>query len=290
MRSRLCHAIATTSERRCGYAPAADAADDHHHSLAGHGPRVSAAQAPGPVAVVLAALRASARLLPGGERGPLHGGAAPGRRSGRPDSARRALPRLDQYVNDRPYVASSFMSVAIARVFGTALGGTCSARPDLAGAAAAARARGSRCFPAPAARANCGGCSSRSATIVHAVEHPLDEQFPEWGESRYFTVELEGELRLRELLAHLYVLVPVLDAEKHYWVGEARSREAAAPRRGLAGRAPRARADRQPLPEVPASRYGTRRSRSCSRTRTRTPTATAGTRGGGGGWSSNRCG
>src|SRR6516225_3893750 len=39
--------------------------------------------------------------------------------------------RLDQYVNDRPYVASSFMSVAIARVFNTALAGKCSARPDL---------------------------------------------------------------------------------------------------------------------------------------------------------------
>jgi 3' terminal RNA ribose 2'-O-methyltransferase Hen1 len=55
---------------------------------------------------------------------------------------------------------------------------------------------------------------------VHAVEHPLDERFPEWGESRYFTVELEGGVRLRDLLAHLYVLVPVLDAGKHYWVGE----------------------------------------------------------------------
>src|SRR5262249_50567476 len=29
-----------------------------------------------------------------------------------------------------------------------------------------------------------------------------------------------GEVRLRELLSHLYVLVPVLDAEKHYWVGD----------------------------------------------------------------------
>jgi 3' terminal RNA ribose 2'-O-methyltransferase Hen1 len=55
---------------------------------------------------------------------------------------------------------------------------------------------------------------------VHARNHPLDERFPEWGDSRYFTVELEGEARLRDLLAHLYVLVPVLDAEKHYWVGD----------------------------------------------------------------------
>ena len=31
------------------------------------------------------------------------------------------FPRLDQYVNDRPYVASSFLSVAIARGFTTAL-------------------------------------------------------------------------------------------------------------------------------------------------------------------------
>src|SRR5262245_37942708 len=40
---------------------------------------------------------------------------------------------LEQYVNDRPYVASSFMSVAIARVYGSALSGTSSERPDLAG-------------------------------------------------------------------------------------------------------------------------------------------------------------
>jgi 3' terminal RNA ribose 2'-O-methyltransferase Hen1 len=55
---------------------------------------------------------------------------------------------------------------------------------------------------------------------LHATNHPLDERFPEWGDSRYFTVELDGRVRLRDLLAHLYVLVPVLDAEKHYWVGE----------------------------------------------------------------------
>src|SRR5262245_11106948 len=30
---------------------------------------------------------------------------------------------LEQYVNDRPYVASSFLSVAISQVFGTAMSG-----------------------------------------------------------------------------------------------------------------------------------------------------------------------
>src|SRR5436190_17920500 len=38
---------------------------------------------------------------------------------------------LDQYVNDRPYVASSFMSVAIAQVFGSALSGRSKDRPEL---------------------------------------------------------------------------------------------------------------------------------------------------------------
>jgi 3' terminal RNA ribose 2'-O-methyltransferase Hen1 len=55
---------------------------------------------------------------------------------------------------------------------------------------------------------------------VSAEGHPLDEEFPEWGESPYYTVELSGEVRLRDLLRHLYVLVPVLDDEKHYWVGD----------------------------------------------------------------------
>ncbi|HSK64897.1 MAG TPA: hypothetical protein VK893_13680, partial [Pyrinomonadaceae bacterium] len=36
---------------------------------------------------------------------------------------------LDQYVNDRPYVASSFLSVAISRVLGSAFGGRSKHRP-----------------------------------------------------------------------------------------------------------------------------------------------------------------
>jgi hypothetical protein len=55
---------------------------------------------------------------------------------------------------------------------------------------------------------------------VRAERHPLDETFPEWGDGPYYTVTLEGEVLLRDLLRHLYVLIPVLDAEKHYWVGK----------------------------------------------------------------------
>jgi 3' terminal RNA ribose 2'-O-methyltransferase Hen1 len=129
------------------------------------------------------------------------------------------FPRLDQYVNDRPYVASSFLSVAISRVYNTALGGRSKERPELAEQPLPLQAR--------IAALPCAGGEGLLRRLfeplgyrVHAVDHPLDEQFPEWGESRYFTVELDGEVRLRDLLAHLYVLVPVLDAEKHYWVGE----------------------------------------------------------------------
>jgi 3' terminal RNA ribose 2'-O-methyltransferase Hen1 len=129
------------------------------------------------------------------------------------------FPRLDQYVNDRPYVASSFLSVAIARVFSSALAGKCSSRPELAQEVLPLRAR--------VAAIGCTGGEEILRRLfepleytVHARQHPLDEQFPEWGESRYFTVELEGQARLRDLLTHLYVLIPVLDAQKHYWVGD----------------------------------------------------------------------
>ena len=56
---------------------------------------------------------------------------------------------------------------------------------------------------------------------IEAERHALNTRFPEWGESRYFTVTLEKTCALSELLTHLYVLVPVLDDEKHYWVGDA---------------------------------------------------------------------
>lgn len=129
------------------------------------------------------------------------------------------FPRLDQYVNDRPYVASSFLSVAIARVYNTALGGRSKERPELVEQPLPLRAR-IAALPCAGGEGLLRRLFEPLGYTVHAVDHPLDEQFPEWGESRYFTLELEGELRLRELLAHLYVLIPVLDAEKHYWVGE----------------------------------------------------------------------
>ncbi len=127
---------------------------------------------------------------------------------------------IDQYVNDRPYVASSFLAVAIARLLGTALGGRCAERPELAETPIPLEAR----LAALPCRGGEGFLRKLFAPLgyeVTAESQPLDPAFPEWGPSRYFTVGLRATCRLSDLLSHLYVLVPVLDDDKHYWVGEA---------------------------------------------------------------------
>jgi 3' terminal RNA ribose 2'-O-methyltransferase Hen1 len=126
---------------------------------------------------------------------------------------------LREYVNDRPYAASSFLSVAISRVFGTALGGKSKDRPELARRQLPLQARIS-VLPCRDGEGFLRRLFEPLGYSVRAERHPLDEEFPEWGESRYFTVELSGKVRLRDLLSHLYVLIPVLDDDKHYWVGE----------------------------------------------------------------------
>lgn len=126
---------------------------------------------------------------------------------------------LTQYVNDRPYVASSFLSVAIAQIFGSALNGRCKDRPDVAATPIPLEVR--------IAVVPCSGGEELLRRLfeplgweVSVQAHALDVTVPAWGNSRYFTVTLTGERRLAELLAHLYVLIPTLDDEKHYWVGD----------------------------------------------------------------------
>ncbi len=126
---------------------------------------------------------------------------------------------IDQYVNDRPYVASSFLAVAIAQVYGTALAGRCERLPELAAAAIPLEAR----LAALPCRGGAGlllRLFEPLGYVVQADPHPLDPAVPEWGSSRYFTVTLRATCRLSDLLSHLYVLVPVLDDSKHYWVGD----------------------------------------------------------------------
>ncbi len=125
---------------------------------------------------------------------------------------------LAQYVNDRPYAASSFLSVAMSKAFGTAMAGRSKERPELAETAIPLVAR----LPVVPCR---GGEELLRRLFeplgyeVRAEALPLDTRFPEWGTSRYLDVELSATVRVRDLLEHLFVLLPVLDDDKHYWVG-----------------------------------------------------------------------
>ncbi len=126
---------------------------------------------------------------------------------------------LQQYVNDRPYTASSFLSVAISQVFGSALGGRCKDRPQLAEAAIPLEAR-LHTVPCRPGEAFLRGLFEPLGYHVEVERHPLDERFPEWGEGWHYTLTLSKTTRLCDLLRHLYVLVPVLDNDKHYWIGD----------------------------------------------------------------------
>jgi len=124
---------------------------------------------------------------------------------------------LQSYVNDRPFVASSLMSVAIARVFGSAMSGRCEERSELIEQPIPLTAKIS-VLPCRGGELVLRRLFEPLGYRVTATRHPLDEKFPEWGESSYHTVELQAECRLQDLLTHLYVLIPVLDDNKHYWI------------------------------------------------------------------------
>ncbi len=125
---------------------------------------------------------------------------------------------LSQYVNDRPYVASSFLSVAIAKVFRSALSGQCKDNPELATLAMPLCAK-LAVLPCRGGVDFLGRLFEPLGYSVKATPHILDEHFPEWGNSAYFSVELAAVTTVQALLSHLYVLIPVLDEDKHYWVG-----------------------------------------------------------------------
>ncbi|GAA3217615.1 3' terminal RNA ribose 2'-O-methyltransferase Hen1 [Actinocorallia longicatena] len=124
---------------------------------------------------------------------------------------------LGQYVNDRPYAASSLLTSAMNAVFRTAMRGRCASREELAASAIPLE------LSLPALPCRGGPDFARRlfeplGWAVEAVPVPLDERFPEWGDSRYVTLTLRGTVRLADALNQLYVLLPVLDDAKHYWV------------------------------------------------------------------------
>ena len=126
---------------------------------------------------------------------------------------------LDQYVNDRPYVASSFMSVALSQVLGSALNGRCKDRPELVSTPLPLTVQ-IAVLPVRGGEDLIREIFEPLGYEVAIQSYPLDEQFPDWGESPCYSVTLTATKTLSELLNHLYVLIPVFDNRKHYFVGE----------------------------------------------------------------------
>lgn len=126
---------------------------------------------------------------------------------------------LEPYVNDRPYVASSFMSVALAKVFGTAMRGRSDDRPELAETPIPLEIH-VPVLPCRGGPELLGRLFEPLGYEVSATQIPLDERFDAWGPSPYLDVRLVTTARLADVLDHLYVLLPVLDDLKHYWVTE----------------------------------------------------------------------
>ena len=164
--------------------------------------------------------RCTAALLLETDPGRLSG---PGRRSTGPDGFGELASRsskhgtLGRHVNDRPYAASSLLAAALNRVFRSALRGASADRPELATRPIPLEIR----VPVLRCRGGADLATRLFAPLgwqVGADPLPLDETHPEWGDSRYVALTLVGELRLADALSHIYVLLPVLDDAKHYWV------------------------------------------------------------------------
>lgn len=126
---------------------------------------------------------------------------------------------LEHYVNDRPYVASSMLAVALGRLFRTAMSGTCDAKPHLVAEPLDLEVS----LPVLPVRGGERIVRRLFEPLGYEVETTaivLDEQFPSWGNSRYHTVLLRGQQTVRATLEHLFVMLPVLDDRKHYWIGD----------------------------------------------------------------------
>ncbi len=130
--------------------------------------------------------------------------------------------RREGYVTDRPYVAGSLLSVAISRTLGSAL----------AGRAVEAVDRVDEPWPLEATLSAVhlpggeGAVRKAFEPLGYAVEcawHPGDDPGRDWGGPSVATVRIRGTVPVRDLLRHIFILAPVVDGSKHYYVGSTRS-------------------------------------------------------------------
>lgn len=118
---------------------------------------------------------------------------------------------LARYVNDRPFVASSFLSVAMGLAFAQTMAEKSKDRQALADRALPFEIR-----IVPVAL-------SGDLDMVKRLFEPLNYTILtpyEIGEDQVIDLRLSATLRLADILKHLYVLVPVLGNFKHYYVSE----------------------------------------------------------------------
>ena len=111
------------------------------------------------------------------------------------------------------------MSVAIGEMFSTAMSGRSKERQELAETSIPLIAS----LPVVASRGGVGLIEKLFGPLGYSVKATgsvLDEKFPSGARRPISPSSLPQRTRLQDLLAHLYVLIPVLDNEKHYWVGE----------------------------------------------------------------------
>ena len=128
---------------------------------------------------------------------------------------------LDHYLNDKPYAASSLLAVALGKVLRNAMTPVSEACPELADTALPLRLE----VPVVATRGRDGSDVAQRlfAPLGWSVGQraiALDEAHPGWGDSRYSTLVLTGMVPLHLALRQLYILLPVLDDGKHYWVSD----------------------------------------------------------------------
>ncbi len=126
--------------------------------------------------------------------------------------------RAEGYVTDRPYVAGSLLSVAIGRALGSALAGRAVERAD--------RVEEAMPLEATLSAVHCPGGEAivRKAFgplgyEIHCRWHAVDDRFPDRGGPSVATVTLRGRVPVRDLLRHVFILAPVVDGSKHYYVG-----------------------------------------------------------------------
>ncbi len=116
---------------------------------------------------------------------------------------------LNQTISDRPYTASSFLSLAMLKVLRTAMLGRSTDRPDLAATAIPITVN----IPVLPCR---GG-----ETLLQQLFEPLGYEVTGQSvceDTIYLSATLKNTVRIKDLLCHLCVLIAALDDEKHDWL------------------------------------------------------------------------